>query len=142
MNVDLDGTALDVSDRWGLNAGLVEAIRQRPVRILHLSDLHFDAAKAWDADPVLQGLSDAIQQFVTDGLAPDAVAITGDIAHKGQAADYERAEKWISRGLFGKGPPVCQTWGFRVMIGRMLAVGFSGTQRNQPVSSGCLSWKS
>jgi len=36
VNVELDGTVLDVSDRLGLNAGLVEAIRQRPVRILHL----------------------------------------------------------------------------------------------------------
>ncbi len=77
---------------------------QRPVRILHLSDFHFDAAKAWDADPVLQGLSDAIQQFVADDLAPDAVAITGDIAHKGQTADYERAAKWSSQGLLAKLP--------------------------------------
>ena len=28
-----------------------------PIRLLHLSDIHFRAGKAWDSDPVLRALA-------------------------------------------------------------------------------------
>jgi predicted MPP superfamily phosphohydrolase len=77
---------------------------ERPVRVLHLSDFHLHAEKAWDSDPVLRGLSEAIHGLVADGLTPDAIAITGDLAHKGLQADYDQAAKWIADGLFAKLP--------------------------------------
>jgi 3',5'-cyclic AMP phosphodiesterase CpdA len=52
----------------------------QPIRILHLSDLHFSQGRKWDADPVLTGLTAVVQGLQDQGLAPDLVAITGDIA--------------------------------------------------------------
>ena len=51
--------------------------------------------KSLGADPVLKRLGDAVRQFVNDGLAPDVVAITGDIAHSGNNKDYDQAKLWI-----------------------------------------------
>jgi len=70
-----------------------------PIRILHLSDFHFSAKRCWDSDSVLARLTEAIAEMVSGGLAPDVVAITGDIAHKGCAEDYEQARRWIDDKL-------------------------------------------
>lgn len=69
------------------------------VRLLHLSDFHLSAERRWDADPVLNGLTDTIREKVTRELPPDVVAITGDIAEKGRAEDYREARRWIDEGL-------------------------------------------
>jgi len=61
----------------------------RPIRLLHLSDIHFRADRAWDADPVLRALARFIGAEVGAGLVPDLVAITGDLAFSGQAAEYQ-----------------------------------------------------
>jgi formylglycine-generating enzyme required for sulfatase activity/predicted MPP superfamily phosphohydrolase len=76
-----------------------------PVRVLHLSDLHFGPERRWESDRVLNGLAGAIGQLVAEGLAPDIVAITGDIASSGRAADYEEAKRWIDTGLLKRLPP-------------------------------------
>ena len=67
----------------------------QPIRILHLSDFHFKKDRAWDADPVLRALAGFIEQEVGDGLVPDLVAITGDIAFAGIAKEYALARKWL-----------------------------------------------
>lgn len=66
-----------------------------PVRILHLSDIHFRASKTWDADPVLRALTGFIGQEVEQGLMPDLVAMTGDLAFSGKADEYELAIAWL-----------------------------------------------
>ena len=72
----------------------------RRVRILHLSDFHFSEEKMWDADPVLNSIPDTVKEaFSEQGLAPDVVAITGDIANKGKKSEYEKATKWINDRL-------------------------------------------
>jgi predicted MPP superfamily phosphohydrolase len=71
-----------------------------PIRLLHLSDLHFRAGTAWDSDPVLRALAQCIGADVRGGLAPDLVAITGDLAFAGKAADYGLAADWLSRALW------------------------------------------
>ncbi len=38
-----------------------------PIRLLHLSDFHFRADKAWDADPVLRALA----RFIANEVAGD-----------------------------------------------------------------------
>ena len=72
----------------------------RPIRILHLSDIHFRAEKAWDADPVLRDLARFIGKEVEGGTVPDLVAITGDLAFAGTADEYALARTWIDDELW------------------------------------------
>lgn len=74
------------------------------IRILHLSDFHFKEAAAWDADPLLNSLADSIAGVVGEGLAPDFVALTGDIAFAGKAAEYDLASAWLEKKLFPRLP--------------------------------------
>ena len=71
-----------------------------PIRILHLSDLHLRTDRTWDADPVLAALARFIAAEVRAGLVPDLVAITGDLAYSGKAAEYRLAYDWLE----------CQLW--------------------------------
>lgn len=72
----------------------------QPTRLLHLSDIHFRADKAWDADPVLQKLTRFIAKEVNGGLIPDLVAITGDLAFAGTADEYQLARNWLNNQLW------------------------------------------
>ncbi len=73
--------------------------QDQPIRILHLSDFHLSEKRKWDSDPVLTKLAATIHKITSDGLKPDLVAITGDIAAKGKPQDYEEAYRWINEGL-------------------------------------------
>ena len=97
------GPSLQARDETYRRSSLPSA-REAPVRILHLSDLHFRKDSRWDADPVLRGLTEAIAELVESGLAPDFVAITGDIAFSGQTGDYREARKWIDGQMLGALP--------------------------------------
>jgi 3',5'-cyclic AMP phosphodiesterase CpdA len=55
---------------------------QGPIRILHLSDLHLCPERNWASEPILTGLAETIGRLPDAGLAPDVVAITGDIANR------------------------------------------------------------
>jgi formylglycine-generating enzyme required for sulfatase activity/predicted MPP superfamily phosphohydrolase len=72
----------------------------QPIRILHLSDFHFKASKNWDAGPVLRELARFIKREVQTGLAPDLVAITGDLAHAGVGEEYTLARDWLENQLW------------------------------------------
>jgi hypothetical protein len=72
----------------------------RPVRLLHLSDLHFRAGTAWDADPVLRALAGFVRREAGAGLAPDLVAVTGDLAFAGKAEEYRLAQDWFEGELW------------------------------------------
>ena len=61
----------------------------QPIRLLHLSDVHFSEGKRWDADPVLRALAGFIRTQVGAGLAPDLVVITGDLAFSGKPEEYQ-----------------------------------------------------
>jgi hypothetical protein len=69
------------------------------VRVLHLSDFHFRARTSWDASTVLGRLVDDIAALARDGLAPDLVVLTGDVAHGGKAEEYALARQWIEGAL-------------------------------------------
>lgn len=71
----------------------------QPLRLLHLSDFHFSARQEWDSAPVLDRLAEAVAAMVAAGQPPDVVAITGDIAFAGKAADYLLAETWLVEKL-------------------------------------------
>lgn len=69
----------------------------RPVRLLHLSDMHFRTSKSWDADPVLRALTDFVGKTVEAEGPPDLVAITGDLAFSGKADEYRLARAWLDQ---------------------------------------------
>lgn len=70
------------------------------VRVLHLSDFHFRANTTWDASTVLGRLSVDIGRLVLqEGLAPDLIVLTGDVAYSGKAAEYDLARAWITKEL-------------------------------------------
>jgi cysteine-rich repeat protein len=69
------------------------------VRVLHLSDFHFRDRTHWDASTVLGRLAADIAGLARDGLAPDLVVLTGDIAHGGKAEEYTLARRWIESEL-------------------------------------------
>jgi len=65
------------------------------VRILHLSDLHFSKRRAWDQDPVLSALARDVKRLRDDGLPPDLIAITGDVADRGTPEEYALAATFL-----------------------------------------------
>ncbi len=82
---------------------------RRPIRIAHLSDFHFDASTAWDADYILDGLARLIG---SDMERLDLVVVTGDIARFGKDAEYEQARRWIEERLL----PAAQIDSSRLLV--------------------------
>jgi len=66
------------------------------LRWLHVSDLHFQDHKLWTRRAVLQGLLRFVREDLAgEGLLPDLVFVTGDIADKGLEAEYRQAEEFL-----------------------------------------------
>jgi predicted MPP superfamily phosphohydrolase len=76
------------------------SMSDQPIRILHLSDVHFRVGKGWDADPVLRSLARFVRSEVKAGLAPDLVVISGDLAFSGIAEEYALARDWLETQLW------------------------------------------
>ena len=73
---------------------------------LHISDLHFRASQTYDAGVVLDALlRDVAERVQQDGLRPDFIAVTGDIAFAGQAAEYALARRFFDDLLKATGLP-------------------------------------
>lgn len=70
-----------------------------PIRILHLSDIHFRTTTHWDAIPLLKELHSALEEIEQQGLRPHLIALTGDIAFSGRREEYKLAENWIDTSL-------------------------------------------
>ena len=74
----------------------------RAITWLHLSDLHFKESDAYNMDVVLGAfLQDVPRLVAEDGLHPDFLMVTGDIAFSGQAEEYELAWSFLD-GLRGQ----------------------------------------
>jgi predicted phosphodiesterase len=71
-----------------------------PIRLLHLSDIHFSKGRSWDADPILRHLAKRISDDVAAGLVPDLVVCTGDLAFSGQQHEYKLAKSWLESQLW------------------------------------------
>ncbi len=69
------------------------------LRILHLSDFHFRLDRKWDQDPVLSGLAESIGELVGNGLGPDVVVFTGDVAFSVKKKESDQASNWIDEKL-------------------------------------------
>ena len=71
----------------------------RPVRVLHLSDLHFSAKTAWDSDTVLGRLATDVARLRAEVGELHLVVVTGDIANFGTADEYAQATAWLTKHL-------------------------------------------
>lgn len=60
----------------------------RPVSWLHVSDIHMSVREAWSQDVVLKAMCERIAQLRKQGVAPDFVLATGDLAFSGKAEEY------------------------------------------------------
>ena len=63
-------------------------LKHRPIKLLHLSDLHFGAE---DVEALR-----AVQTFA-EKIVPDAVVIAGDITQSGRRHEFEAARAWFNR---------------------------------------------
>ncbi len=65
---------------------------------LHLSDFHFRAGEqhVWNENIVLDALlEDVRDRMAVDGLRPDFVVVSGDLAFSGQPAEYDLAGRFF-----------------------------------------------
>ncbi|MFM7199803.1 MAG: AAA family ATPase [Myxococcota bacterium] len=68
--------------------------------LLHLSDLHFgqdrgDATARFDQKLVTRALLEDVKGLVNEGLKPDYIVLTGDVAFSAQPEEYEAASAWL-----------------------------------------------
>jgi 3',5'-cyclic AMP phosphodiesterase CpdA len=68
---------------------------------LHLSDLHFraDELHAWNEEIVLRALLDDVRKQAEEGLSPNLVVVTGDVAFSGKAQEYDLARAFFDELL-------------------------------------------
>jgi len=75
---------------------------------LHLSDLHFRKGEqqTWNRDIVLRTLLDDVcEQIASEGLRPDFVAVSGDVAFSGAPEEYALAGQFLDELLKVTGLP-------------------------------------
>jgi 3',5'-cyclic AMP phosphodiesterase CpdA len=73
---------------------------------LHISDLHFRASQTYNANVVLRALlRDIAERIQADGLRPDFIAATGDVAFSGQPDEYKLAREFFETLLAATGVP-------------------------------------
>ncbi|MBK9369612.1 MAG: SUMF1/EgtB/PvdO family nonheme iron enzyme [Deltaproteobacteria bacterium] len=76
-----------------------QAAPWRPIRVLHLSDLHFSAKTAWDSGTVLGRLAADVARLRAEVGEIHLVVVTGDIANFGTADEYAQATAWLTGPL-------------------------------------------
>ena len=64
-------------------------------QILHISDLHITSDKKFDQSVVLDPLIARVKEDIKDGLRPDIVVVTGDIARAGLEDEYKAVNKFL-----------------------------------------------
>lgn len=69
----------------------------KSIRWLHLSDLHFRGDEAWDRRTVVKALHRKAESLKDEGLAPDLVFVTGDVAWSGKRGEYEHAQRFFTQ---------------------------------------------
>ena len=63
----------------------------RSVCWLHISDIHLTLREVWSQDVVLRAMCEQIESQRADGVVPDFVLMTGDIASTGKDEEYALA---------------------------------------------------
>ena len=75
--------------------------QEQRLTLLHISDLHISGSKkdSFGRNTVLGALLDRLEQDLKNGLAPELVAVTGDIAFSGNKEEYAVAKAFFDRFL-------------------------------------------
>ena len=74
--------------------------RAQTITWLHLSDFHFRASEqhTWNENIVLRALLEDVQVCIAkEGLVPDLILVSGDIAFSGVAAEYALARDFLEQ---------------------------------------------
>ena len=76
------------------------------LEFLHISDLHISTKETFGRETVLGALVDRVKKDRKNGLLPEIVVVTGDIAKTGRKEEYAQAEAFFNELLrdFGAGP--------------------------------------
>ena len=67
----------------------------RPICWLHISDIHLTRREVWSQDVVLRAMCEQIESQRADGVVPDFVLMTGDIASTGKDEEYALASDFF-----------------------------------------------
>lgn len=78
--------------------------QHKKITWLHLSDLHFkySSVEVDNRQEILEEFWKDISAHIKQGLKPDFIAVTGDIAYSGNEKEYELAEKYFFQPLLKK----------------------------------------
>lgn len=77
----------------------------RPICWLHMSDIHMNARDAWSQDVVLRAMSERIEKLRREGLEPDFILVTGDLAFSGKADEYGLVAEFFDAVSTASGVP-------------------------------------
>ena len=77
----------------------------RPICWLHISDIHMRVNSAWSLDVVLKAMCDDIAGHRKQGIAPDFILATGDLAFSGQAEEYKLVASFFDAVSVASGVP-------------------------------------
>lgn len=84
-----------------------------PLRILHLSDIHFHPGSTWDDDHDIHSeLIADLRRVVAELGNIDVVLVGGDIAFSADPAEYAKATEWLASVLIacGEGMEPSHVW--------------------------------
>ena len=79
------------------NVDRLAAGGRHPISWLHLSDFHFKALERWERRKTLQALLRHVENLRDNGLRPDFVFVTGDVAFSGQRKEYDQAVLFFAK---------------------------------------------
>lgn len=77
----------------------------RPLCWLHISDIHMRISDAWSQDVVLTAMCSHIAAQGSQGVRPDFILLTGDVAFSGKAEEYALAQAFIEALVMASGVP-------------------------------------
>lgn len=73
-------------------------------QLLHISDIHMTTKEEFDTSAVLDPLIERVREDrEKNGLSPEIIVVTGDIAFKGTKEEYELAKSFFDRLLDATG---------------------------------------
>jgi len=70
-------------------------------QLLHISDLHVKSGEEFDRSVVLEPLIDRVEHDMVNGIQPEIVVATGDVAFSGKEAEYQKAKDFFD-GLLAR----------------------------------------
>lgn len=68
-------------------------------QILHISDLHVNSKEDFDRSVVLDPLITRVEEDLKNGLQPEIIIMSGDVAYSGKTEQYARAKRFFDKLL-------------------------------------------